>query len=42
MRARGVAKLQLMVRDGNDTARLFYASLGMEPQPVAVFGRFLD
>ncbi|QNE33358.1 GNAT family acetyltransferase [Sphingomonas sp. NBWT7] len=42
LRARGVAKLQLMVRDGNDTARLFYASLGMEPQPVAVFGRFLD
>jgi ribosomal protein S18 acetylase RimI-like enzyme len=42
LRARGVAKLQLMVRDGNATALDFYAALGFEPQPVAVFGRFLD
>lgn len=42
LRARGVAKLQLMVRDGNAPALDFYAALGFEPQPVAVFGRFLD
>ncbi|WBH16322.1 GNAT family acetyltransferase [Sphingomonas radiodurans] len=42
LRARGVAKLQLMVRDGNEDALGFYAALGFAPQPVAVLGRFLD
>ena len=42
LRTRGVAKLQLMVRDGNAPALDFYAALGFAPQPVAVLGRFLD
>lgn len=39
---RGCAKVQLMVRDGNEAALDFYDALGMERQVVAVFGRFLD
>lgn len=42
LRVRGVSKLQLMVRDGNEDALAFYAALGFAPQPVAVLGRFLD
>lgn len=41
LRARGVAKLQLMVRDGNDAALRFHAALGLEVQQVAVLGKFL-
>jgi ribosomal protein S18 acetylase RimI-like enzyme len=42
MRARGVPKLQLMVRDGNADALAFYDALGFAHQPVAVLGRLLD
>ena len=42
LRARGVAKLQLMVRDGNALAIDFYTALGFAPQTVAVLGRVLD
>lgn len=39
--ARGVPKIQLMVRDGNLDALAFYAALGLERQPVVTLGRFL-
>jgi len=42
LRARGVPKVQLMVREGNEAALGFYEALGLERQPVVVFGRFLD
>ena len=42
VRAQGLPKLQLMVRDGNDSAAGFYAALGYELQPVQVWGRRLD
>jgi len=41
LRARGVPKIQLMVRDGNDDALAFYAAFGLERQPVVTLGRFL-
>ena len=41
LRARGVAKIQLMVREGNEEALAFYAALGLERQPVVTLGRFL-
>lgn len=41
LRTRGVPKIQLMVREDNAEALGFYASLGLERQKVAVFGRFL-
>lgn len=41
LRARGVPKIQLMVRDGNAEAQAFYAALGLERQPVTTWGRFL-
>lgn len=40
LRARGVPKVQLMVRDGNDAAGL-YATLGYEPAAVTVLARWL-
>ena len=40
--ARGVPKLQLMVRTGNEPAILFYARLGYEENDVVVLGRRLD
>ncbi|RZF60839.1 GNAT family acetyltransferase [Sphingomonas populi] len=42
LRARGVPKVQLMVREGNAAALGFYEALGLERQPVVVFGRFLE
>ena len=39
---RGVTKIQLMVREGNDAALAFYAALGLERQPVVTLGRFLE
>ena len=42
LRARGVPKVQLMVREGNEAALGFYEALGLERQPVVVFGRFLE
>ncbi|AJP72765.1 GNAT family acetyltransferase [Sphingomonas hengshuiensis] len=41
LRERGVPKIQLMVREGNDAALAFYAALGLERQPVVTLGRFL-
>lgn len=42
LRGRGVPKIQLMVREGNDEALAFYAALGLERQRVVTLGRFLD
>jgi ribosomal protein S18 acetylase RimI-like enzyme len=41
LRARGVPKLQLMVRNDNHEALAFYAALGLARQEVATLGRFL-
>ena len=41
MRLRGVPKLQLMVRDGNDETQAFYRALGLEQQAVVTMGKFL-
>lgn len=38
---RGIAKLNLMVRDDNATARRFYAAVGYTPDGVIVFSRRL-
>jgi ribosomal protein S18 acetylase RimI-like enzyme len=40
--ARGIPKLQLMVRNDNDAARAFYPPLGYDVVDVTVFGRRLD
>jgi ribosomal protein S18 acetylase RimI-like enzyme len=40
--ARGVRKLELMVRDGNADAAAFYARIGYEREPVLVMSRWLD
>ena len=40
--ARGVRKLELMIRDGNAAVAEFYARLGYEPEPVQVMSRWLD
>jgi ribosomal protein S18 acetylase RimI-like enzyme len=42
MRARGVPKIQLMVRADNTQAIGFYRALGLEVQPVTTLGRRLD
>jgi len=39
--ARGVPKIQLMVREDNAEAAAFYAALGYDVQPVMVMGRRL-
>ena len=41
LRARGVPKIQLMVRDDNEAALAFYESLGLERQKVVTLGRLL-
>ena len=41
LRVRGVPKIQLMVREGNEEALAFYAALGLEQQAVITLGRFL-
>lgn len=41
LRARGVPKIQLMVREDNEAALAFYESLGLERQKVVTLGRFL-
>jgi ribosomal protein S18 acetylase RimI-like enzyme len=41
LRARGVPKIQLMVRDDNEAALAFYEALGLERQKVVTLGRFL-
>ncbi len=42
LRERGVPKVQLMVRHGNEAALGFYARLGYEPAAVTVLARPLD
>ena len=42
LRARGVPKIQLMVREDNEAALGFYEALGLERQKVVTLGRFLD
>lgn len=42
LRGRGCAKIQLMVREGNEAALGFYAALGLERQAVVTLGRFLS
>ena len=42
LRARGVPKVQLMVREGNEDALAFYAALGLQRQAVVTLGRFLE
>lgn len=39
--ARGAPKLELMVREENDTAGKFYEALGFERQQVSVYGKWL-
>ena len=41
LRARGAPKIQLMVREDNETALGFYEALGLERQKVVTLGRFL-
>jgi ribosomal protein S18 acetylase RimI-like enzyme len=42
LRARGAPKIQLMVREDNQEALAFYATLGLDRQKVATLGRFLE
>ena len=42
LRDRGVRKVQLMVREGNETALGFYGAIGYERNPVHVLARWLD
>ena len=41
LKARGAPKVQLMVRQGNETAAAFYTTLGYERQDVTVLGKWL-
>jgi ribosomal protein S18 acetylase RimI-like enzyme len=41
LRARDVPKIQLMVRDDNESALAFYEALGLARQKVVMLGRFL-
>lgn len=41
LKARGVRKLELMVRDGNEAVLSFYDRLGYTREPVAVLSRWL-
>ena len=40
--ARGVPKLQLMVRNSNTEVLAFYAALGFADQEVVVLGKWID
>lgn len=40
--ARGIRKLELMVRNGNAEVVGFYGRLGYAPEPVTVMSRWLD
>lgn len=40
--ARGAPKVQLMVREGNESVLRFYADLGYTDQASVLIGRFLD
>lgn len=41
LRARGCAKINLQVRDGNDAARAFYEAIGYELEPIVSYGKRL-
>lgn len=41
LKARGVRKIQLMVRDSNAVAQGFYKAIGYEVNPVAVLSKWL-
>ncbi len=42
LRARGILKLQLMVRPDNTRVRAFYESIGYGEQERVVFAKWLD
>lgn len=42
LRSKGVWKLNLMIRDGNETVRGFYDALGYECEPRVVMSRRLE
>jgi ribosomal protein S18 acetylase RimI-like enzyme len=42
LRAQGVPKVELMIRETNVQARGFYEKLGWSPEPVVVMSRWLD
>lgn len=42
VRARGVRKLELMIRNGNSGVRDFYKRIGYATEPVIVMSRWLD
>ena len=42
LRARGIEKLQLMIRADNDKVRAFYRSLDFLEQERVVFAKWLD
>ena len=42
LQSRGAPKLELMVREGNESAEKFYEALGFERQQVTVYGKWLN
>ena len=42
LRQAGIAKLQLLVRRGNEQANAFYVSLGFEESTSVMFQKWLD
>jgi hypothetical protein len=42
LRARGIAKLQLMVRPDNSRVQAFYESIGYDEQPRIIYAKWLD
>ena len=42
LRARGILKLQLMVRSDNNQVQAFYQSLGFDQQERIIYAKWLD
>jgi ribosomal protein S18 acetylase RimI-like enzyme len=42
LRGRGIEKLQLLVRPGNEAVKAFYQSIGYGEQPRVIFAKWLD
>jgi ribosomal protein S18 acetylase RimI-like enzyme len=42
LRVRGIEKLQLLVRPGNEAVKAFYESIGYGEQPRVIFAKWLD
>jgi ribosomal protein S18 acetylase RimI-like enzyme len=42
LRARGIAKLQLMVRPDNSKVQAFYESIGYDEQERIIYAKWLD